>query len=652
MTRASSPTGAARPPSGFVGAPTAFARAVLSPAGRLLGCCLVGSLLLAVMTGPDGSEVEPLAGITGSLHFPRVAYFLGFGLFLWAVMTLVRLYRHGGLPRVSEFRSNVASLSRETWARWLRGRIARPVLGVVSFLLMVVVVLLVSGLTGPYHANKVSAGRLIHQLRYSYTYGYLLFGVVLWRLAALRVLERHGLREPKPPRRGPLHTTMVVVGCLLGGLVLALAANPWLDPVFRWDHVSVSAPSSIWREWPTYFYLLGSLVVARIVLHNQQRPTTLTAGGRRRRFTTPQISLTVYLAILFVAIEWPKFLAPYWQSNITTQIGTYALLALGLNVVVGFTGLLDLGYVAFWAVGAYTAAYFTNHLPLHPPFVLNEFFIIPFAIAAAMIVAVLIGMTTLRLRGDYLAIVTLGFGEIVEVLLNNWTTVTNGSQGTIGHIPPFSINFLGIHYTWDVANPLPYYYVLLVFIVGAIFVFNSLNHSRVGRRWAAIRENELAAASIGVNPLKYKIMAFAIGASTAGFAGVFTASSDSVLFPQSFILQYSILILALVIFGGLGSIVGVLFAAAFFNWIQLLLQIHPFPGYQDQDFYMFIGALFVLTMIFRPQGVFPSRRRQREISLAEAGMGYADPMSAEGGASDPFEGAATRGGEVGPGFAG
>jgi len=356
------------------------------------------------------------------------------------------------------------------------------------------------------------------------------------------------------------------------------------------------------------------------------------------------------VTVLFIAIEWPKFLATYWQSNVTTQIGSYALLALGLNVVVGFTGLLDLGYVAFWAVGAYTAAYFTGHLPIHTPFVLNPFLVIPLAIGATMVVAVLIGLTTLRLRGDYLAIVTLGFGEIIEVLLNNWSSVTGGSQGTPGYIPPFSINILGIHYTWNTADPLPYSSVLLAFILLAIFFFSSLNHSRVGRRWAAIRENEVAAASIGVNPLKYKVMAFAIGASTAGFAGVFTASAGGgVLYPQSFILQESILILALVIFGGLGSIVGVIAAAAFFQWIQLFLEIHPFPGYQLQDFYMYLGALFILTMIFRPQGVFPSRRRERELQLSEAGLGFSDPMGAERGESDQFEGAATAGGEVGPG---
>jgi branched-chain amino acid transport system permease protein len=627
------------------------ARLALGPDGRLLGCCLAGALLLAVMTGPDGSSAEPTSGITGSLQWPRVFYFLIFGLVLWLVMTVVRRTKSGELVQVSARGTKFATAWRTTWDRWLKTPGTRWALGILSLAVTFVLALLVAVLTGPVAPNKVSESGLAHQLRFSYTYGYLLLGIVLWRLCALRILERHGLRVERPAKRGPLHVALVVVGCLAGGLVLAIAANPWLHTKFHWSYLRFGANPAIWGQWPTYFFLVGALIVARLTLRNEQRQAKTAARGTTRRFATPQLSLIMYVTILFIAIEWPKFLAPYWQSNITEQIGTYALLALGLNVVVGFTGLLDLGYVAFWAVGAYTTAYFTGNLPIHPPFVLNEFYIIPFAILAAMIVAVFIGLTTLRLRGDYLAIVTLGFGEIVEVVLNNWTSKTNGSQGTIGHIPPFSINILGIHYTWDVANPLPYYYVLLVFISIAIFAFSSLNHSRVGRRWAAIRENEVAAASIGVNPLKYKVMAFAIGASTAGFAGVFTASNVSVLFPQSFILQYSILILALVIFGGLGSIVGVLFAAAFFQWIQLFLQIHPFPGYEPQDFYMFLGALFVLTMIFRPQGVFPSRRRERELQLSEAGIGFSDPMGAERIEVDQFEGPAMSGGEVRPGSA-
>ena len=364
---------------------------------------------------------------------------------------------------------------------------------------------------------------------------------------------------------------------------------------------------------------------------------------RRAAFLTPQMTLALTVVALFVAVEWPKFLASYWQGDVTQQIGTYCLLALGLNVVVGFAGLLDLGYVAFYAVGAYTAAYFTGHLPVHPPFVLNMFAIIPIAIAAAMLAGVLLGIPTLRVRGDYLAIVTLGFGEIIEVYLNNATSYTNGAQGTIGYLPPFSIHFLGINYSWQFPNHgqskiLAYYYLLLAFLALAIFVFSSLNHSRVGRRWSAIREDEVAAASIGVNPLKYKVMAFAIGASTAGFAGIFTAANIGVLYPQSFVLQISILILALVIFGGMGSIVGVMVGAALFEFLLQYLQLHPFPGYLQQDYYMYLGALFIILMIYRPQGLIGSRRRGQEFRLAEQGVGFADPAGAEKSVVNQFEG--------------
>jgi branched-chain amino acid transport system permease protein len=633
-------------PPGHGGGAAAIVRFVVKADVRLLGCCLMASVVLALMTGPDGSTPQPTSGIAASLQPLRTIYFLLFGAALWLVMTITRMLRRGDLARLATLLRRIAAWAAKRWHHALRAKGTRWVLAVVSFAAMAVLMLLVAALTGPYVPNKVSEGTLRNQLHFNYTYGYLLLGIVLWRLITLRVLERHGLRAAKPAVRGAPTTTLVVVACLLGGLVLAIAANPWLSSAYRWSYLQFGGRPSIWGQWPTYLFVAGGLVVARMVLLRRARPTA-PSSRTARRFVTPQLSLAGYVTVLFIAIEWPKFLATYWQSNITTQIGTYALLALGLNVVVGFAGLLDLGYVAFWAVGAYVTAYWTGQLPIHPPIVLNEFYVIPLAILAAMLAGVLLGLPTLRLRGDYLAIVTLGFGEIVEVLLNNVGSVTGGSQGVSG-IPPFSINVLGIHYQWDVNNQLPFYYLLLVFIVVAFFIFYSLNHSRVGRRWAALRENEVAAASLGVNPLKYKVMAFAIGASTAGFAGLFTASSIGVLFPQSFILDLSILILALVIFGGVGSIVGVVFAAAFFQWIYLLLEIHPFPGYQQQDFYMYLGALFVLTMIFRPQGVIPSRRRAREIALSEAGVGFADVMGAERGSSNPFEGPKTSGGEVGP----
>ena len=610
-------------------------RLCATPSARLLGCFLAGSIVLAIMTGPPGGSGDPTGGFTGSLPPGRVISFLAFGAAAWWLLLTVRRARSGE-SRLATARVRQGLVrGGAAWDHLVMSTPTRWALGILSFAAAVVIAVLAADLTGPYASNKVTMHYALHQFSFSFTYGYLMFAILLWGLLARHVLEHHGLRPRRAASATLVRAIAVVVGCLLAGLVFALAANPWLSPRLHWSDVALAARgTSIFWQWPTYLWLLGSLVVARRVLvHGRSVASPATASIRRRLSSSPQLTLVLGLTCLFVAVEWPKFLAPFWQGDITQQIGTYCLLALGLNVVVGFAGLLDLGYVAFYAVGAYTAAYFTGHLPVQPPVTLNIFAVIPIAIAAAMLAGVLLGIPTLRVRGDYLAIVTLGFGEIIEVVLNNWSSVTGGSQGTTGYLPPFSINFLGIHYSWNdktgQANELAYYYILLAFIALAIFVFVSINRSRVGRRWSAIREDEVAASSIGVNPLKYKVMAFAIGASTAGFAGIFTGANIGVLYPQSFVLENSILILALVIFGGMGSIIGVMVGAALFEFLIQYLQLHPFPGYLQQDYYMYIGVLFIILMIYRPQGLIASRRRAREIELAEHQVGFADPIGAE-----------------------
>ena len=336
-----------------------------------------------------------------------------------------------------------------------------------------------------------------------------------------------------------------------------------------------------------------------------------------------------YLVVLAFAIWYPQILNQGWQEVLVQQIGVYVLLAIGLNVVVGYAGLLDLGYVAFYAIGAYVAAYWTGALPVHPPIDLNMFFVIPFAIAAAMLAGVFLGAPTLRLRGDYLAIVTLGFGEIIQIVATNLTSITGGPEGASG-IANFQVNLLGVHYAWGISN-LPYYYLLLGFTVIALIAFRLLEDSKVGRAWSAIREDEVAAESNGINVLKYKVMAFAIGASTSGFAGLITASQFTYINPGDFTVQLSILVLVLVIFGGMGSLWGAVIGAAVIQWFPQYLRIHPFAGFQQQDLFIYLGALLVVMMIFRPEGLVPSRRRKREIGLAEHGVGGADALGGQGG---------------------
>ena len=208
--------------------------------------------------------------------------------------------------------------------------------------------------------------------------------------------------------------------------------------------------------------------------HGRYQFTGITTQAR---FAYGKTGVTI--AALLVAIEWPLHLNGGVQSILTTQVAIYVLLAMGLNVVVGFAGLLDLGYVAFWAIGAYTTAFFTGALPIHPPFILNPFWVIPFSIVAAMLAGVLLGTPTLRLRGDYLAIVTLGFGEIIEIVANNLNGVTGGPAGTPGFIPQFSVHIFGISYRWT-GTVLPYYYLILGVAVVFAIAFSFLEHSRVG----------------------------------------------------------------------------------------------------------------------------------------------------------------------------
>ena len=340
-----------------------------------------------------------------------------------------------------------------------------------------------------------------------------------------------------------------------------------------------------------------------------------------------EVRWAALVVLLLLAVLLPRGVAPFYQTVLTNSIAPYVLLALGLNVVVGFAGLLDLGYIAFYAIGAYSAAYWSGRLPVEPPFEPNLFFVFVLGLAAAMVAGIVLGAPTLRLRGDYLAIVTLGFGEIVRISLVNADEVTAGPPGVIG-IPKFNLDIGPLEYRWT-SKALPYYYLALGLIVITAFAFARLNDSRVGRAWAAIREDEVAAAASGVATVKYKLLAFSIGASTAGVAGVFYASRTGFVSPANFPLLFSILVLVYVIFGGMGSIIGVAFGAAVLEFMP-----HYLSGKVDpDDRFIYFGALLVVMMIFRPQGVLPSKRRQRELThgsgdaLGGAGAGAAEAVT-------------------------
>lgn len=337
----------------------------------------------------------------------------------------------------------------------------------------------------------------------------------------------------------------------------------------------------------------------------------VTRATRQISGSSAGISALVVGGVL--ALFYAPTLPVTWQNVLVSQIGVAMLLAVGLNVVVGWAGLLDLGYIAFYEIGAYTSAYLVGALPVKPPSWLHmtPLLTIPFAIAACLIAGVLLGAPTLRLRGDYLAIVTLGFGEIIQIMaINNPGNFTGGPQGpTIPH-PVLKIG--GLHITWGQDN-LPYWYLLLLMLVVVVILFYRLEGSRLGRAWAAIREDEVAAQATGVNTTRVKLLAFAIGASTSALAGSFFATQVGYFDPSLFTLQASILIVAYVVFGGMGSLPGAMAGAAVLTWLPQFLK----DQVPQNDRQMWIGALLLLMMIFRPAGLIPAKRRKAELEGLE-----------------------------------
>ena len=348
----------------------------------------------------------------------------------------------------------------------------------------------------------------------------------------------------------------------------------------------------------------------------------------RERWAFPVVMVGGFgiLALLSILLSPPNL-------ELAILVGIYALLAMGLNIVVGFAGLLDLGYVAFFAIGAYTMAILGHGIGAINTHVHLTFWeIIPIGIVIALVTGVLLGAPTLRLRGDYLAIVTLGFGEIVRILAENLEKVTNGSKG-ITAIPHPSIG----SFNFGVGQK-PYYLMLVVAVGLFVLIIRWINNSRVGRAWAAIREDEVAAEAMGVPTLKYKLWAFAIGASTACVGGMIYASKISFVSPESFQFIISIFILSAVVLGGLGSVVGAIVGGALIILVPEMLRALP-SRLLDARFGIF-GLALVLMMIFRPEGIVPSRRRKAELkggaaeTMGPIGAGLPSGAEMATGASD------------------
>jgi branched-chain amino acid transport system permease protein len=341
----------------------------------------------------------------------------------------------------------------------------------------------------------------------------------------------------------------------------------------------------------------------------RQRVEQLPPERRRVVNGTGLLLLALALALL------PQLIGST-LSQVLGTVGIFLLMGLGLNIVVGYAGLLDLGYVAFFATGAYLTALFTgaNRVTsigdlVAPQFVLhlNFYLAVPLVIIVTAFVGVLIGAPVLRLRGDYLAIVTLGFGEIARVLVqSSWLQdYTGGPQG-LRDVTDAAIGGIGFR------DPQPFFYLVLVFCALAIFVSHRLAGSRVGRAWNAMREDELAAEAMGVSTIKYKLLAFAMGAAVGCLSGTLFAVQIGSIASASFTILVSITALAVVILGGMGSIPGVVVGT------MLLIGL---PGLLDEfeEYRLLIyGAALIMVMILRPQGLVPNVRRMRELQEDEA----------------------------------
>ena len=355
------------------------------------------------------------------------------------------------------------------------------------------------------------------------------------------------------------------------------------------------------------------------ILDLRHRPTAALAG----------------LALVAVALLVLPFvltgIGTFWV-RITNLAILFCLLALGLNIVVGFAGLLDLGYIAFYAVGAYVYALLASpHFNLHLPF----WVILPIGAAVACFFGVILGAPTLKLRGDYLAIVTLGFGEIIRIFLNNLSqpvNITNGPQG-VARIDPFRLGSFDFSTTQVIGGltftgPMKYYYLLLLVLIVIIGINLRLQDSRIGRAWEAIREDEIAARAMGINTRNMKLLAFAMGASFGGISGGMFSAIQGFVSPESFILVESIMVLSMVVLGGMGNVWGVVIGAVLLSFVPEILRFTVEPAQRMLFGRMLIdpevirmllfGLALVLMMLFRPAGILPSALRKRELESKRA----------------------------------
>lgn len=370
--------------------------------------------------------------------------------------------------------------------------------------------------------------------------------------------------------------------------IMVIRVNPIEKVVeWRWKNLALVGIGSfllsfVWR------YLLKQKEAGRKKAEAGGVDDTLS----RRLTEEPRFYIPTLIAVAVFALAFP-FIFSIYQINIMVTALMYVVLGLGLNIVVGLAGLLDLGYVAFYAAGAYSYALLNYH------FGLGFWAALPIGAVIGFIFGILLGFPVLRLRGDYLAIVTLGFGEIIRLVLENWNEFSLGPSG-IANIPRPA--FFGIQFSLQ-ASTIYLYFLMIALTLFTIFVVNRLQNSRLGRAWIALREDEIACQAMGIDKTKTKLTAFALGATWAGMIGVIFAAKTTFINPASFTFMESAMILSIVVLGGMGSIIGVIIGA-----FVLILMPEYLRAFSDYRMLIF-GAIMVIMMVFRPQGMITNVRR-------------------------------------------
>ncbi len=363
--------------------------------------------------------------------------------------------------------------------------------------------------------------------------------------------------------------------------------------IFRWSYF-------FWVGVVTFFASLIWNYFLRVKEEKKKSETSDDIPAVHRLLQNDRFRFPFLIAITIFFALYP-FVFPMYHTSIMISALVYVMLGLGLNIVVGLAGLLDLGYVAFYAVGAYAYALLNMH------FGVGFWLALPISALLGFMFGTLLGYPVLRLRGDYLAIVTLGFGEIIRIILENWNDFSNGPRG-ISNIPaPGSFGIeLGQHGT-----VIYIYFIVIALVLLTIFFVNRLENSRIGRAWIALRDDEIACQAMGIDKVKTKLTAFALGATWASIGGVVFAAKTSYINPMSFTIWESITILCVVVIGGMGSAIGVIAGA-----LVLILLPEYLRAVAEYRMLVF-GALQVIVMVFKPEGLIQSVRKTYKFKKVE-----------------------------------